>query len=226
MRGTNRSLARRLVAAAIALSATPGVAQDAPLRVEVSLADRWLWVIAGNDTLRSAPAAVGSDSSLEYQGRRWRFATPRGTWPVIAKDSLPVWVPPEWHYFEVARAQRLVVRYLRAGRPVVVEGARRLEVRGDVVGVSDASGFTPLPEDEEIVFDGALFVPPLGTRNRRIAGELGRYRLSLAAGYSLHGTPWHDSVGRAVTHGCIRLADDDIAWLYANVPVGTPVRVY
>jgi lipoprotein-anchoring transpeptidase ErfK/SrfK len=33
-------------------------------------------------------------------------------------------------------------------------------------------------------------------------------------------------VGRAVTHGCIRLADDDIAWLFRHIPVGTPVYVY
>jgi lipoprotein-anchoring transpeptidase ErfK/SrfK len=29
-----------------------------------------------------------------------------------------------------------------------------------------------------------------------------------------------------VTHGCVRLADDDIEWLYENVPVGTKVYIY
>jgi lipoprotein-anchoring transpeptidase ErfK/SrfK len=29
-----------------------------------------------------------------------------------------------------------------------------------------------------------------------------------------------------VTHGCIRLGDDDIDWLYRNVPAGTAVLVY
>jgi L,D-transpeptidase ErfK/SrfK len=41
--------------------------------------------------------------------------------------------------------------------------------------------------------------------------------------YAVHGTnqPW--AVGRRVTRGCIRLYPEDIAWLFENVPVGTPV---
>jgi lipoprotein-anchoring transpeptidase ErfK/SrfK len=29
-----------------------------------------------------------------------------------------------------------------------------------------------------------------------------------------------------VTHGCVRLPDDDIEWLYNNVPLGTKVYLY
>jgi len=29
-----------------------------------------------------------------------------------------------------------------------------------------------------------------------------------------------------VTHGCLRLNDGDVEWLYLNVPVGTPVFIY
>ena len=32
-----------------------------------------------------------------------------------------------------------------------------------------------------------------------------------------HGTPFKDSIGKAVTHGCIRLSDEDITWLYQHV---------
>jgi L,D-transpeptidase ErfK/SrfK len=51
---------------------------------------------------------------------------------------------------------------------------------------------------------------------------LGRYRLSLSmTSYALHGSnmPW--GVGRQVSHGCIRLYNEDIARLYHEVPVGT-----
>ncbi|MFL5575974.1 MAG: L,D-transpeptidase, partial [Gemmatimonadaceae bacterium] len=40
------------------------------------------------------------------------------------------------------------------------------------------------------------------------------------------GTPDEATVGAAVTHGCVRLRDADISWLYDNVPVGTPVYIY
>lgn len=43
--------------------------------------------------------------------------------------------------------------------------------------------------------------------------------------YAVHGTnqPW--AVGRRVTRGCIRLYPEDIAWVFEQVPVGTPVSV-
>ena len=76
------------------------------------------------------------------------------------------------------------------------------------------------------MFDNTLFIPPQGTKHRSIQGELGHYRLDLGDGYLLHGTPYARSIGAAVTHGCVRLADDDIEWLYENVPVGTKVYIY
>ncbi len=48
----------------------------------------------------------------------------------------------------------------------------------------------------------------------------------LSDGLLLHGTPHAGSIGASVTHGCVRLADDDIQWLYDNVPVGTKVYIY
>lgn len=41
----------------------------------------------------------------------------------------------------------------------------------------------------------------------------------------LHGTDDPDSVGRAVSHGCIRLSDEDITFLAETLPLGTPVDV-
>jgi L,D-transpeptidase ErfK/SrfK len=49
-------------------------------------------------------------------------------------------------------------------------------------------------------------------------------RLSLPS-YLIHGTnkPW--GVGLRVSHGCVRLYPEDIARLFPEVPVGTPVRI-
>lgn len=41
----------------------------------------------------------------------------------------------------------------------------------------------------------------------------------------LHGTNDESSVGRDVTHGCIRLHNADISWLATLLPLGTPVRI-
>lgn len=196
-------------------------------RIVVSLFDRRLWVMSGEDTARTAPIAVASGATLKFKGRQWTFRTPRGRRTVLHKDSLPIWIPPEWHYAEVAEEHGLKLAHMSATRPTRLGDGTALVVRDSLVGViGPDSVFAALPTDEEVVFDSTLYVPPVGTKNREIDGELGRYKLDLGEGYLLHGTPHETSIGRAETHGCIRLRDEDITWLYENIPVGTPVYIY
>lgn len=201
--------------------------RDRRLRIVISLADRQLWALIGADTLLSAPVAVSSDASLEYGGKTWRFETPRGVRTVRAKRENPVWVPPDWHYAEVAREHALGIKPMKAGKTVLSDG-RWLEVRDRVVGIVDmtSGGFTPLPTGEEIVFDDTLFIPPLGTVNRRIEGELGLFALDTGNGILLHGTPHTETIGSAATHGCIRLHDDAIRWLHEMIPIGARIYIY
>jgi lipoprotein-anchoring transpeptidase ErfK/SrfK len=201
--------------------------EAAGLRLLVSLDDRRLFVLDGPDTLRVAPVGIGMDSTLVYRGRVWNFRTPRGIRRVRDKEAEPVWVPPEWHYVEVARARGLKLVTLRADRPIVLADSSRIEVQDDEVGlVRPSEPFTPFAHDEEVIWEGTLYIPPIGTKQRRVTGELGPYRLDLGDGYLLHGTPHAESIGEPSSHGCMRLADEDITWLFENVPVGTPVYTY
>ena len=220
---TYRSRADSVASVRIRLAAE----HDNDLRVVVSLNDRELWAIMGPDTLLTAPIAVSTDETLEYAGRSWRFETPRGVRTVIDKKENPVWIPPEWHYAEVAQEHGLKLAAMIPGKTVLSDG-RVLDVRDDQVGVVDGKSgeFAYLPTDEEVIFDGTLFIPPIGTLNRRIEGELGRHMLDTGNGFLLHGTPDKASIGTAATHGCIRLRDADIAWLYDMIPVGTRVYIY
>ena len=196
------------------------------LRVLVLLEERQLAVMSGLDTLMMAPVAIGMDTTIVFGSKRWTFETPRGKRTVLRKEKDPVWTPPEWHYAEVAGKRGLRLAHLSTRKSTPLADGRSLTVRDGRVGVLDAGAFTALPTDEEIVFDGTLFVPPHGTANRRIPGELGRFKLDLGEGYLLHGTPYENTIGNAATHGCVRLYDEDIAWLYAHVPVGTPVFIF
>ena len=54
---------------------------------------------------------------------------------------------------------------------------------------------------------------------------LGAFRLDLGDGFLIHGTPNEGTVGTASSHGCVRLAGDALAWVYANVPVGAAVVI-
>ena len=41
----------------------------------------------------------------------------------------------------------------------------------------------------------------------------------------VHGTPWPWLLGKAVSHGCVRLSNRDILFLRTRIPVGTPVKI-
>ena len=43
---------------------------------------------------------------------------------------------------------------------------------------------------------------------------------------ALHGTDKPETIGRSVSHGCIRLRNSDIESLYNMVEVGTPIYIY
>ena len=197
------------------------------LRIVISLNDRLLWVLIGSDTLLAAPVAVSMDSSFEYAGKTWRFETPRGVRTVLAKRENPVWVPPDWHYAEVAREHALALAPMKATKTKLSDGSW-LEVRDSTIGIvsAETGEFSFLPTNEEIVFDGTLFIPPLGTRNRRIEGELGYHSIDTGNGILLHGTRHKSSIGTAATHGCIRLRDADISWLWEMVPLNRRVYIY
>ena len=196
-------------------------------RVIVSLERRRLWVIDRADTLLEARVAVGKGTTLHYGGQTWEFDTPRGMRTVLAKERDPEWIPPDWYYIETAQKEGLAVRWLSADRPVPLGDGRTLTVRDGVAGVIGADGvFRELLRDEHIVFDETLWIPPMGSRNRHVPGVLGAYRLALGDGIGFHGTNDPASVGRKATHGCMRLNDADIAWLYDHVPVGTRVYIY
>ena len=41
----------------------------------------------------------------------------------------------------------------------------------------------------------------------------------------VHGTPWPWLLGQAVSHGCVRLHNDDVLWLRSRMPEGTPIKI-
>jgi len=41
----------------------------------------------------------------------------------------------------------------------------------------------------------------------------------------VHGTPWPNLLGQAVSHGCIRMSNANVEFLRSRVPRGTPVKI-
>lgn len=70
------------------------------------------------------------------------------------------------------------------------------------------------------------FEPPRGMRDRIDDYSLGDYALDMPDGYIIHGTIFKTLLGRRVTHGCIRLGDEDLEYAYKTVPVGARVFLF
>jgi lipoprotein-anchoring transpeptidase ErfK/SrfK len=120
-------------------------------------------------------------------------------------------------------------------RLVVYRGARRFEfwdgsrlVRSGKVAVGARGAETPLG----LFYVTWKFDPAIDSD----WAILGAYAFETSA-YSkltdwpgggivgVHGTPWPELLGQAVSHGCVRIANENIEFLRSRVPLGTPVKI-
>ncbi|HZI28416.1 MAG TPA: L,D-transpeptidase [Gemmatimonadaceae bacterium] len=197
----------------------------------ISITDNRLWYRVNDSVVFETSVATGSGKVLEKGpgGSRWKFETPRGRLQVRGKEEDPAWVPPDWHFVEQAEKRGLRLTKLNRGESIDAGNGSVITVSGsDVVRKNADGSVTPLEAEDgrEIVVNGQLIVPPFGTNQRRYKGVLGTHRLLLGDGYAIHGTNVPQSIGQSVSHGCVRLLNEDIAHLYQIVPVGTPVYIY
>ena len=199
------------------------------MKILVSTEDRWLWLINGRDTLMSVQVAVGMGKSFEFEGKRFHFDTPRGKRTVIGKGANPVWNVPEWHYLERAAQHKYRVERMDKQKKYLLKDGSFLLVIGKNVGrLNPAGHFWPFTPGLEIMYDSTVFVPPVGTNQRLVPDALGPFKLDTGDGYLLHGTHIYNEgeIGEAVSHGCVRLRNEDITRLHQLVPVGTPVYIF
>lgn len=77
-----------------------------------------------------------------------------------------------------------------------------------------------------VFIENGLPVPPLNHPSRFEYGVLGNYALSLGHGYLIHGTLYQRFIGMSVTHGCIRLNDENLELVFQTLQVGSKVFIY
>lgn len=87
-------------------------------------------------------------------------------------------------------------------------------VRGFPVGIGTM--LTPTPEGEYTIVN----------KEPNPGGPFGAYWLGLSRPhYGIHGTNDPSSIGYEVSHGCIRMYNQDVVVLAARVPIGTRVTI-
>ncbi|MGD0340834.1 MAG: L,D-transpeptidase [Bacteroidales bacterium] len=69
-------------------------------------------------------------------------------------------------------------------------------------------------------------VPPQNDPSRYEYGVLGDYSMSLGDGYMIHGTIYKRFLGMPVTHGCVRLNDEDLDVVFHALNIGSKVYIF
>lgn len=67
---------------------------------------------------------------------------------------------------------------------------------------------------------------PANAAERVETGILGEYAFGFGNGYFIHGTLYTRMLGKNVTHGCIRLNDDDLRTVNRLADIGTPLIIF
>lgn len=110
--------------------------------------------------------------------------------------------------------------------PIGIGEAGRETPRNWVTAVErkkDGPTWSPTPNTRRAYAKEGKTLPafvPAGPDN-----PMGLYALYIGRLYAIHGTNANFGIGLRVSQGCIRLRNDDIKYLFDNVPVGTRVQL-
>ncbi|MHB8835180.1 MAG: L,D-transpeptidase [Candidatus Methylomirabilia bacterium] len=173
-----------------------------------------------------APAASGKPDELRAEnlkiGKKIDKLRPKGLFLVVdtGKNRLTV--------HDAGRAVREVVVSCGSGGVLEDPKGGRTWVfdtpRGEREVRSKLKNPTWIRPDWAFIEEGEAI--PKKASDRAEEGVLGAYALAIGNGYLLHGTLYTRLLGRNVTHGCVRIGDADLEYLYKNVPLGTKVYLF
>jgi len=149
----------------------------------------------------------------------------REQWNTISKLAAAVAIAASEAYAEERRGDRIVVS-IADRKLVLMDGDRAVKIYDVAVGKAS----TPSPEGEFRIVNripnpawyapGKVVAPgkgnPLGTRWMGLS----------AKGYGIHGTNAPKSIGKAASHGCIRMRAVDLEELFDLVSIGVVVEIH
>lgn len=117
---------------------------------------------------------------------------------------------------------------LQQGRAIVVSVAdQRIYAYENGQLIRSHLTSTGLPETPTVLGDYRIYVKYQATDMSGPGYFLPQvpYTMYFYQGYGIHGTYWHNSFGRAMSHGCVNLPTDEAQWFFNWAEVGTLVRV-
>jgi lipoprotein-anchoring transpeptidase ErfK/SrfK len=171
--------------------------------------------------------AAGEDVFLDVLGN-----VPGSEYALPGDDEIYLRVVVEENAIYLIRGKKLVRRYpVATGKGSFLEynlkhgGGWKFDTPVGVFTVgrkeTDPVWYAP----DWFYIEKGLRIPPATSPKRYFPGDMGGHAIYLGDGLAIHGTRNQASVGRPVSHGCMRMATDDIAEVYRQVRVGTKVLI-
>ncbi|MGB7294079.1 MAG: L,D-transpeptidase [Candidatus Aminicenantales bacterium] len=178
------------------------------------------WDIAEVDSRKRTPAGI--EAETDALRRRIRALSPKGVHIIIdsARNTLTLKKGSE--------ILRTVVISCGSGSILEDPGGKRTWVfdtpRGEFQVKSKLVDPTWVKPDWAFIEEGKEI--PKKREERLENGVLGDYALGFGDGYFIHGTLYTRLLGRSVTHGCIRVGDEDLKAVYRAASIGTRIYIY
>ena len=151
----------------------------------------------GDMLVRTGYCGTGKGWAVNDSGLIWDFSTPRGLRYVERKQENPYWYRPDWYWLE---------QDLRPPEPE------------EVVMIPETLSY-----DDQVTYYRDSLTASERVYVRAVPGALGGYMLDLGEGVLVH---YGVGRGRNVSHGCIRMGNNDLNAIYRALPLGAPVVIY
>jgi len=165
-------------------------------------------------------------TSLEARGsllaNRLKALAPRGTFIAVDTAENKLWV------MQGDKVLREAVVSCGSGDVLEEPGGKRKWVfdtpRGEFTVSSKLVNPTWIKPDWAFIEEGEK--PPADYNERIDNDSLGSYALGFGDGFFIHGTLYTRLLGRNVTHGCVRVGDNDLKEVFQIVPIGARVYIF
>jgi lipoprotein-anchoring transpeptidase ErfK/SrfK len=183
-----------------ALRAAPGGPVIKPLKTRTEFGSpEFLWVA------RTAPGWLGVITPLAGNGKLGWIPASAAT---LSRSPWELRVSLATHTLSVIRSGRTLARYpVAIGRPSAPTPTGTFAVTDRLSTGSPAGSY------------GCCILALSAVSPHPIEGWTGGNRVAI------HSTPDASSIGKSVSHGCVRVAPGDGRWLLEHVPLGTPTVI-